>query len=106
MQPRLGWSALAIFVLICSGEVAAQDCTQGFSQGAEAHVKVDYVTKQRRGGQKRFVTEAEVSWEPLAMLAHPSCYDLKATTLAYKASDEDTWEQVEADQRTAGKSYK
>jgi hypothetical protein len=98
---------LATLVLLAVSRMSvAEDCGVGFKQGAENFVRVNYVTKQRRGTLKRFVTEAEVSWEPLAMLSNPSCYDLKATTLSYKAVNEDTWNPTETDQRVAGKSYK
>ena len=95
-----------LVILGISRIVVSEDCGVGFNQGAENFVKVNYVAKQRRGTLKRFITEAEVSWEPQAMLSNPSCYDLKATTLAFKAVDEDTWLPTETDQRVAGKSYK
>lgn len=98
--------ATLTILAVVSPTVVSEDCGIGFSQGAENFVKVNYVAKQRRGTLRRFVTEAEVSWEPQAMLSNPSCYDLKATTLAYKAAEEDSWMTTQTDQRVAGKSYK
>ena len=82
-------TGLAVLVMILSSQSATalqetKDCSSGFKQGAEQFVQVQYRTKTRRGSAKKDVTEAEVLWQPQDMLADPSCYDLKQTTLLYK----------------------
>ena len=80
-------SLLAILLVSVHSQIVLsqeEDCNAGFKQGAEAFVQVQYRSKNRRGAVKQIVTEAEVLWQPQDMLANPSCYDLKLTTLLYK----------------------
>jgi hypothetical protein len=88
MQTRkISWAhGLAVIVIAVASchQVKSEDCSLGFQQGAEQFVQVQYRTKTRKGVGKQIVTEAEVLWQPQQMLANPTCYDLKQTTLLYK----------------------
>ena len=87
MGHRVTCLAVCLVFMLSSEGVLSQevkDCSNGFKQGAEQFVQVQYRMKNRRGTAKQVVTEAEVLWQPQEMLSEASCYDLQQTTLLYK----------------------